>query len=101
VWARVHLGGNWSGIVTLKEDHELVRRGPYRWVRHPIYSGLLLAIAGSAVVRGEWRGFLALAIAFAALWRKLKLEERWLGETFGEQYAAYRRRVSALIPFVL
>ena len=101
VWARVYLGRNWSGIVTLKDGHELISGGPYRWVRHPIYSGLLLAIAGSAVVRGEWRGLLALVIAFAALWRKLKLEERWLGEAFGEQYAAYRARVYALVPFVL
>jgi len=101
IWARVYLGQNWSGIVTLKEDHELVRGGPYRWVRHPIYSGLLLAIAGSAVARGEWRGILALVIAFAALWRKLRLEERWLGEAFGNEYAKYRAEVAALIPFVL
>jgi len=101
VWARVFLGRNWSGIVTLKQDHELVRGGPYRWVRHPIYSGLLLAIAGSAVVRGEWRGLLALVIAIAALWRKLRLEERWLGEAFGDEYAKYRAEVAALIPFVL
>jgi len=101
IWARLYLGRNWSGVVTLKKDHELVRGGPYRFVRHPIYSGLLLAIAGSAVVRGEWRGVLALIIAFVALWRKLRLEERWLGEAFGEQYAAYRAEVAALIPFVL
>jgi protein-S-isoprenylcysteine O-methyltransferase Ste14 len=101
VWARVYLGRNWSGIVTLKLGHELVSGGPYRWVRHPIYTGLLLAIGGSAVVRSEWRGVLALAIAFVALWRKLKLEERWMDEAFGEQYAAYRARVAALIPFVL
>ena len=78
VWARICLGRNWSGTVTLKQDHELVRTGPYRFVRHPIYTGLLVAIAGSAVVRGEWRAALALVIAFAALWRKLRLEERWL-----------------------
>jgi len=101
IWARLYLGRNWSGVVTLKKDHELVRGGPYRFVRHPIYSGLLLAITGSAVVRGEWRGVLALIIAFVALWRKLRLEERWLGEAFGEQYAAYRAEVAALIPFVL
>jgi len=101
VWARVHLGRNWSGIVTVKQDHELVRSGPYGLVRHPIYSGLLLAIAGSAVVRGEWRGVLALVIAFVALWRKLRLEEAWMSETFGDQYADYRTRVAALIPFVL
>jgi protein-S-isoprenylcysteine O-methyltransferase Ste14 len=100
VWARAHLGRNWSGTVTLKEDHELVRGGPYRFVRHPIYTGLLVAFAGSAVARGEWRGVLAVAIAFIALWRKLKLEERWLEETFGEAYARYRSEVPALVPFL-
>jgi protein-S-isoprenylcysteine O-methyltransferase Ste14 len=101
VWARIWLGRNWSGTVTLKEDHELIRSGPYRFVRHPIYTGLLVAFAGSAIARGEWRGLVALAIAFFALWRKLKLEERWLGETFGEAYERYRAEVPALIPFLL
>jgi protein-S-isoprenylcysteine O-methyltransferase Ste14 len=101
VWARAYLGRNWSGVVTLKEDHELVRSGPYRYVRHPIYSGLLLAFIGTAIVRGEWRGLLAVALALGALWRKLTLEERWLGEAFGEDYARYRAAVAALIPFLL
>jgi protein-S-isoprenylcysteine O-methyltransferase Ste14 len=101
VWARLHLGGNWSGIVTIKERHELVASGPYRFVRHPIYAGLLLAFAGSAVALGDLRGVLAVAIAFAALWRKLQIEERWLSEEFGDAYAAYRRRVAALVPFIL
>jgi protein-S-isoprenylcysteine O-methyltransferase Ste14 len=99
--ARNVLGRNWSGTVTLKENHELIRNGPYRCVRHPIYTGLLLAFAGSAIARGEWRGLVALAIAFLALWRKLKLEERWMIETFGEAYLSYRAEVRALIPFVL
>ena len=101
VWARVALGGNWSGTVTLKQNHEIVRAGPYRRIRHPIYTGLLLMFLGSAIALGEWRGLLALAIAFAALWRKLKLEERWLGERFGAAYAAYRECSSALIPLIL
>jgi protein-S-isoprenylcysteine O-methyltransferase Ste14 len=99
VWARVHLGSNWSGIVTIKQDHELIDSGPYALVRHPIYTGLLLAIVGSAMARGEWRSVLAILIAWWALWRKLRLEERWMGERFGEQYAAYRQRVPALVPF--
>jgi len=99
--ARNVLGRNWSGTVTLKENHELIRRGPYRYVRHPIYTGLLLAFAGSAIARGEWRGLVALAIAFIALCRKLKLEERWMIETFGDEYVRYRAEVRALIPFVL
>ncbi len=101
IWARVHLGRNWSGTVTVKQEHELVTSGPYRIVRHPIYTGLLLAIAGSAIAWGDWRGLLALAIAAAALWRKLRLEERWMRETFGASYVAYSERVAALIPFVL
>ena len=101
IWARVVLGRNWSGIVTVKQDHELVRSGPYRWVRHPIYTGLLIAFAGSAIARGEWRGVLAVALVFAALWRKLRLEERWMVETFGEAYVRYQAEVSALIPFVI
>jgi len=98
VWARVHIGRNWSGVVTLKEGHELVDTGPYALVRHPIYTGLLVAFVGSALARGEWRGVLAVLIAWAALWRKLRLEERWMTERFGEQYVAYCRRVPALVP---
>jgi protein-S-isoprenylcysteine O-methyltransferase Ste14 len=101
VWARAYLGRNWSGVVTLKEDHELIRSGPYRYVRHPIYSGLLLALLGTAIVRGDWLALLAVAIALGALWHKLRLEERWLGEMFGEDYARYQAEVAALIPFVL
>ena len=101
VWARVHLGANWSGTVTVKQDHELVRSGPYAWMRHPIYTGLLLMLAGTALALGEWRGVLALLIAFAALWRKLKLEERWMCETFGAAYDDYRRSVKALLPGIL
>ena len=92
VWARVHLGGNWSGIVTIKHDHELIASGPYAIVRHPIYTGLLVAFIGSAMARGEWRGVLAVLIAWVALWRKLRLEERWMAERFGQQYEAYCRR---------
>ena len=101
VWARVHLGRNWSATVTVKEDHELVTDGPYRWVRHPIYTGLLLGFVGSAIARAEWRGVVAVALAFFALWRKLRLEERWMREQFGQAYADYARRVAALVPFLL
>ncbi len=99
VWARAHIGRNWSGTVTIKQDHTLVCSGPYALVRHPIYTGLLLAFAGSALARGQWRGVFALLIAWAALWRKLQVEERWMRERFGEEYVAYQRRVPALVPF--
>jgi len=99
VWARVYLGRNWSGVVTIKQGHELIDTGPYALVRHPIYTGLLVAFIGSAMALGEWRGLLAVLIAWAALWRKLRLEERWMTERFGEQYVAYCQRVPALVPF--
>ena len=101
VWARIFLGHNWSATVTIKHDHELIRGGPYRFVRHPIYTGAMIAIIGTWVAHGQWRGLLGLLIVFAALWRKLRIEERWLSETFGERYAKYRSEVAALIPFVL
>lgn len=101
VWARLHLGGNWSGTVTIKRDHELITSGPYAFVRHPIYSGLLLALLGSAIARGEWWVMIAVVLAFWSIWWKLRIEERWLNEHFGNAYADYRERVAALIPFVL
>jgi protein-S-isoprenylcysteine O-methyltransferase Ste14 len=100
VWARRHIGRNWSAIVTLKEDHELVTTGPYALVRHPIYTGLLFGFFGSAVALGQWRGLLAVAIVYLALLRKYRLEERWMRERFGAAYDAYRARVKALVPFL-
>ena len=101
LWARVVLGRNWSADVVVKEGHELVTGGPYRWVRHPIYTGLLAGFLGTAIAMGQWRAVLALVIVFVALWRKLRLEERWMAEQFGDAYARYRREVAALIPFLL
>jgi len=101
VWARRHIGANWSGTVTLKQDHELVRSGPYALVRHPIYTGLLLGFIGSALACGQLRGVLAVALVAWALWRKLRNEERWMLEQFGAAYAQYCRQVRALVPFVL
>ena len=101
VWARRHLGKNWSQAVTLKEGHELITSGPYALVRHPIYTGLLLAFFGCAVARGEWRGLLAVALVFGVLWRKLKLEEKWMRVQFGQSYEAYSQRVAGLVPYVI
>ncbi len=101
VWARFVLAGNWSGVVEVKQDHELVADGPYRWVRHPIYTGLLLMFLGTAIAVGEWRGLVAVAIAAAAFWRKLKIEEGLMRRQFGEAYASYAERVPALIPFLV
>ena len=98
VWARVHIGTNWSGIVTVKENHELIQSGPYGIVRHPIYTGLLVAVIGSAIARGEWRGVVAVVIVLWAFSRKLQTEERYMREQFGDAYRTYSERVPALIP---
>lgn len=100
-WARHVLGRNWSAVVQLKQDHELIEAGPYGYVRHPIYTGLLLAFLGTGMMIGEWRGLLALAIVAVSFWRKLRLEERWLGDQFGAAYVDYMQRVKALVPGVL
>ncbi len=100
VWARRYLGRNWSGTVTVKQNHELIRSGPYRLVRHPIYTGLLLAILGTAVAFGEWRGLLAFALLTGSLLLKLRIEERFMSESFPKEYARYRAEVPALIPHI-
>jgi len=101
VWARVFLGGNWSSSVTLKENHTLVRTGPYAVVRHPIYSGFLLAVAGTAIAVGEARCFIAFVLIFTAFRLKSRVEEGFMIEQFGSEYEAYAGQVKALIPFVL
>ena len=101
ILSRMLLGRNWSATVELKREHVLITAGPYRLVRHPIYTGLLLLFLGNAVMVGDWRGLLAVAIVLASFWRKLRLEERWLTEHFGEPYRLYQARTKALIPAVL
>ena len=99
-WARIFLGGNWSSSVTLKQDHTLVRSGPYRIVRHPIYTGLLVALLGTAIVLGELRCFLG------SSWRRLpgrsnrSREEAFMVQQFGDQYTRYRMQVKALVPYL-
>lgn len=99
--ARVVLGSNWSSEVQVKQGHELITRGPYRLVRHPIYTGLLLAFVGTALAIGELRGAIACAIVAASFWVKLRLEERWMREQFGAAYVSYMQRVKALVPGLL
>ena len=99
-WARSVLGRNWSGVVQIKQDHELITRGPYRLVRHPIYTGLLLAFLGSAIALGQWRGLLALIIIGASFWRKWRLEEHWMKEQFGATYTDYMQRTKAIVPWL-
>jgi protein-S-isoprenylcysteine O-methyltransferase Ste14 len=99
--ARWTLGGNWSSDVTFKRGHELVRTGPYRFVRHPIYTGLLIMCLGTAIELGRVRGWLALPLMTAAFWIKLKQEERLLLRHFPHDYPAYQKEVKALVPFAI
>jgi protein-S-isoprenylcysteine O-methyltransferase Ste14 len=100
IWARWHLGRNWSAAITAKEGHELIRSGPYAWVRHPIYTGMLTAGLGTAVALGGLNAFMGWAIVTAGYIRKFHIEERWMREVFGEQYTKYVAEVDALVPFV-
>ncbi len=101
IWARVHLGRYWSGALTLKQGHRLIRTGPYALVRHPIYTGVITAIAGTAVTLGELRGALAVVLVTTAYVRKIVIEERALFREFGLEHARYRERVKALVPFIV
>jgi protein-S-isoprenylcysteine O-methyltransferase Ste14 len=98
IWARWHLGENWSATVTLKEGHELIRSGPYGRIRHPIYTGMLVAFAGTALALGEYRGLLGLLIATAAFFAKAKKEERYLVREFGEQFQEHQRHTGMFLP---
>lgn len=99
VWARRYLGSNWSADVTVKANHSLVRDGPYRLVRHPIYTGILLGVAGTALAIGEWRAVVGVAFVFLSFSMKSRIEEGRMRDTFPE-YEAYQRDTRAIIPFV-
>jgi len=98
VWARIALGANWSGTVTIKSGHNLIRRGPYRWIRHPIYTGLLGSFVGTVLLQGEVRSILGLVLILAALYRKAKREERFLSEEFGEGFAEHAKHTGMFLP---
>jgi protein-S-isoprenylcysteine O-methyltransferase Ste14 len=99
-WARVHLGSLWSGTITKKADHRVIESGPYAIVRHPIYTGILLAVLATALVKGTVLALVGAAIITLGLWMKATLEEGWLRQELGaDAYDAYRRRVPMLVPF--
>jgi protein-S-isoprenylcysteine O-methyltransferase Ste14 len=98
IWARLILGENWSARVSRKAGHELIRTGPYAWVRHPIYSGLLLACLGTALVVGQWKGLLAIPLILIAQWIKARREEHFMVAEFGEAYQQYRQHTGFLLP---
>lgn len=100
--ARLYLGQNWSATATIKQDHQLIRGGPYGLVRHPIYTGTLIAAIGTAIALGEIRDLLALPLVIVGFRLKARSEERLLMSNFGDRYAAYRREVrGAIIPYIL
>lgn len=99
VWSRLHLGRNWSSYPTTKEHHELVTSGPYAFVRHPIYTGMLAAAFGSVLAAGGW-WFLAFLIALAVFLRRIPVEERFMAKLFPDVWPAYKKRTKALIPFI-
>ncbi|HEX3430204.1 MAG TPA: isoprenylcysteine carboxylmethyltransferase family protein [Rhizomicrobium sp.] len=99
-WARLMLGRLWSGWVSKKEGHRIVDKGPYGIVRHPIYTGIILAVFATAAIKGTAFALLGAAVMTLGFWIKARLEERFLREELGaESYDAYRRRVPMLVPF--
>ena len=98
IWARWHLGRNWSAAVSIREQHDLIRTGPYRVVRHPIYTGLLLAIMGTALIVAEFRALLAFAIVLAAFYLKARKEEAWLAREFGETFEGHAKQTGMFLP---
>jgi protein-S-isoprenylcysteine O-methyltransferase Ste14 len=98
IWARRWIGRNWSSAVTIKEDHQLIRSGPYAWVRHPIYSGILSAMAGTALGIARYRGVVGAALFFLAFYLKSRIEESFMRQTFGVAYEEYRRTTGAFFP---
>jgi protein-S-isoprenylcysteine O-methyltransferase Ste14 len=99
-WARVHLGRNWSGEVMVKVGHTLITSGPYRWVRHPIYGGMTLALVGTALATGAPYGFIGSALILFGFLIRLRLEEALMRETFPDEYDHYSRHTARLIPGV-
>jgi protein-S-isoprenylcysteine O-methyltransferase Ste14 len=99
IWARVNLGRNWSSRPAMKEHHELVTTGPYAYVRHPIYSGILLSALGTAIISSIFgvAMFIVISITFAL---RMNKEEKIMLELFPEQYPEYQKHTKRLMPFV-
>ena len=98
VWARRHLGRNWSGRIEIKVGHEMVRTGPYRLLRHPIYTAMVGMYIGTAIVGGQVHALVGVAMVLIAYWRKIRMEEAKLREAFGDEYEEYRRGTWGLVP---
>ena len=101
IWARRTLGRNWSGNPTIKEGHELIESGPYRFVRHPIYTGILAAVVGTLLGGGKVDEVILLIASVAILSFKMSVEESLMMRQFPQAYPEYRKRTKALIPYIL
>jgi protein-S-isoprenylcysteine O-methyltransferase len=100
IWARRHLGTNWSLNPSLKEDHQLVTSGPYRFLRHPIYTGMLTGLLGSLLATFSPVWFYLLIVMIVTFIYRVHVEDNMMMQTFPEAYAAYKKKTKALIPFV-
>jgi protein-S-isoprenylcysteine O-methyltransferase Ste14 len=98
IWARLTLGSNWSGMVTVKENHELIRTGLYSRIRHPIYTGILVGLAGSGIIRGQLRDLLGFLILLITLHFKAKREEGFLHQEFGPSFVEHQRHTGMFLP---
>lgn len=98
VWARLSLGTNWSGMVTLKKGHELIRSGLYRWIRHPIYTGILIGFLGTALIKGHARGLLGFVILWLSFYFKARREENFLRQEFGDGFEEHARHTGMFLP---
>ncbi|MGC2181785.1 MAG: isoprenylcysteine carboxylmethyltransferase family protein [Terriglobales bacterium] len=98
LWARYHLAEYWSARVTIKEDHQLIRTGPYAHLRHPIYSGLVLATIGTALVIGKWRCVLGFLLALIGYCIKARKEEAMLTRQFGDAFREHQKHAGFLLP---
>lgn len=100
IWARLTLGANWSGVVTLKKGHRLIRKGLYRWIRHPIYTGILIGFIGTALIKGHLRGWIGFLIVWAAFYFKARREENFLRQEFGDGFEEHARHTGMFLPRV-
>ena len=99
IWARLHIGRNWGAPMSQKDEPELVTGGPYQLVRHPIYSGILLAVLGTAIAL-SWLFLVALVLVGVYFTYSAIIEERYLTEQFPDTYPVYRRSTKMLVSFI-
>jgi protein-S-isoprenylcysteine O-methyltransferase Ste14 len=98
IWARAHLGKYWSAQVTIREEHRLIRTGPYRFIRHPIYTGMLLALLGTVLAVGEYRAILGFALILLGFIKKARKEESFLQIQFGPDFDEHKRHTGFFLP---